>query len=611
MPGIYISHYKVAVFKRARETGCTPEESAHIADISARSGARIEQGVHQPKSKGVRQWRTRSDPLTSVWESELEPLLQREPRLEATTLYEYLVERYPGEYERTLRTVQRRVQEWKALHGEPQEVMFELQHQLGEVGHSDFTELKQVKITIAGQAFEHLLYHYRLAYSGWQYVQVIQGGESFVALSEGLQNALQASGGAPKQHRTDSLSAAYRNGGGRRKPLTQFYEELCQHYGLQPTRNNTGIAHENGSIESSHGYFKGRLRQALYLRGSMDFASVADYQVFIEGVIAKLNAKCADTFAAEQLHLRALPTYRYADYETVTVCVSCHSTVSVRCVLYSVPSRLIGQRLTIHLYHDRLVGYRGQTVVVELPRIRVPGSAKRRRARCINYRHVIDSLRRKPRAFLDCTWQQELLPNPHWRSLWQQLSQQMEREQAARLMVEALYVAATDDKETAVADYLEAHLHQGDLTLAALQRQFHGLPDTGLPPLDVHQHELSPYDQLLKPIPTPAQSPASRSQSEPRPQVRPASDPIPVTLKSPISTASPRPDPAAQTLAIVPYAAPLAGDRTAGHAAPVVVRPVLAGTVRIGGGPSLPSPHQACPQRSNPPNGKKLGQLQL
>ena len=76
--------------------------------------------------------------------------------------------------------------------------MFELHHAPGVVGHSDFTEVKQVSITIGGQAFEHLLYHYRLAYSGWQYVQVIQGGESFVALSEGLQNALQACGGSPE-----------------------------------------------------------------------------------------------------------------------------------------------------------------------------------------------------------------------------------------------------------------------------------------------------------------------------------------------------------------------------------------------------------------------------
>jgi hypothetical protein len=125
--------------------------------------------------------------------------------------------------------------------------MFELRHRPGMEGFSDFTELSGVEITIKGQPFKHILYHYRLGYSGWQYAQIIQGGESFIALSEGLQNALFACGGAPRQHRTDSLSAAYRNlGGGRRKPLTRLYDDLCHHYRFEPTRNNRGIAHENG-----------------------------------------------------------------------------------------------------------------------------------------------------------------------------------------------------------------------------------------------------------------------------------------------------------------------------------------------------------------------------
>jgi hypothetical protein len=114
--------------------------------------------------------------------------------------------------------------------------MFELRHSPGMMGLSDFTQLKGIEVTIAGKPFEHLIYHYRLAYSGWQYAQIIQGGESFIALSEGLQNALAACGGVPKQHRTDSLSAAYRNLGGN-KSLTRLYDELCDHYRMQPTRN--------------------------------------------------------------------------------------------------------------------------------------------------------------------------------------------------------------------------------------------------------------------------------------------------------------------------------------------------------------------------------------
>ena len=127
--------------------------------------------------------------------------------------------------------------------------MFMLRHEPGVMGLSDFTKLKGMEITINGATFEHLIYHYRLAYSGWQYAQIIQGGESFTALSEGLQNALAASGGTPKEHRTDSLSAAYRNSGGHRtKELTRFYDDLCEHYRMMPTRNNKGKANENGSV---------------------------------------------------------------------------------------------------------------------------------------------------------------------------------------------------------------------------------------------------------------------------------------------------------------------------------------------------------------------------
>jgi len=258
-------------------------------------------------------------------------MLRKEPRLKPTTLFEYLQEKYPGEYSQVLRTVQRRVQMWKAVQGPAPEVMFELRHEPGMMGLSDFTELKGVEITVNGKPFEYLIYHYRLAYSGWQYAQVIQGGESFIALSEGLQNALHASGGAPKQHRTDSLSAAYRNlRGVRRKQLTEYYQELCDHYRLEPTRNNKGIAHENGGIESPHGHLKNRITQALYMRGHNDFESVAAYQQFIEVSVDKLNKRSAKKFVEEKKYLQPLPKYRACDYEVLTARVSRYSTIEVR-----------------------------------------------------------------------------------------------------------------------------------------------------------------------------------------------------------------------------------------------------------------------------------------
>lgn len=480
----------------ARNAGSTQTEAAAIAEFSERSAQRIESGTHQPHRGREHNWRTRSDPLEEVWASELEPMLRQEPRLKPMTLFEYLQEHYPGQYPQVLRTLQRRVNEWKGLYGDSPEVMFELRHEPGMMGLSDFTELKGVEVTIGGQPFDHLLYHYRLAYSGWQYAQIIQGGESFIALSEGLQNALFASGGAPKQHRTDSLSAAYRNSGGKQKLLTRLYHELCDHYRLQPTRNNTGIAHENGAIESPHGHLKNRITQRIYLRGSSDFAQVEEYQALIAEAVAKLNQQCEQKFKQEQAYLQVLPKYRVADYEVLTVRVSRRSTIDVRCILYTVPSRLIGHRLQLHLYHDRIVGYLGNHLVVELPRIRVKAKDKRR-GRCINYRHVIGGLRRKPRAFIYCTWQAELLPNDFYRQLWEQMKRDFDLEQAALLMVEALYIAATQNKETAVADYLEDHLTASTLSLTALRRHFHLLSETLPPAVTVQQHNLCEYDHLL------------------------------------------------------------------------------------------------------------------
>lgn len=456
----------------ARNLGLSQADAASIAEISQRTGQRIEAGTHRPNRGTVRAASQTRDPLAGVWERELEPMLRREPRLKPMTLFEYLQDAYPGEYAQVLRTLQRRVQTWKALHGPAPEVMFELRHEPGMMGLSDFTELKGVTITIAGQVFEHLLYHYRLAYSGWQYAQIIQGGESFVGLSEGLQNALHACGGAPKQHRTDSLSAAYRNlGGHRNHNLTRLYDELCEHYQLEPTRNNRGIAHENGAIEAAHGHLKNRIKQAIYLRGSSDFASLAEYQDLINQAVAALNRQCHIKFETEKSALQPLPRVRVPDYEVLSARVSTRSTIEVRCILYSVPSRLIGQSVEIHLYHDRLVGYLGTHPVFELPRLRVKGGEKRR-GRCVNYRHVIEGLRRKPRAFLYCTWQQDLLPNAQFRSLWERLKVQFELDQAAVLLVEALYIAATQNKEQAVAEYLEQQLRAQTLSLQRLQQHF-------------------------------------------------------------------------------------------------------------------------------------------
>lgn len=572
----------------AREIGLKQVEAAYIAEISERTGQRIESGKHQPNRGKLAERANTQDPLGDVWDKELEPMLKKEPRLKPMTLFEYLQDTYPGKYPQVLRTLQRRVQTWKAIHGPSPEVMFELRHEPGLIGFSDFTQLKGITITIAGTPFEHLLYHYRLGYSGWQYAHIIQGGESFIALAEGLQNALTACGGAPKQHRTDSLSAAYKNLGGN-KALTRLYDELCNQYRMQPTRNNTGIAHENGAIESPHGHLKNRIKQAIYLRGNNDFGSIEEYRLLVDAAVAKLNQQCQQKFDQEREHLQPLPKYRVPDYEILTACVSNRSTVEVRCVLYTVPSRLIGRQLELHLYHDRIVGYLGNHQVVELPRIRVTDSDKRR-GRCINYRHVIEGLRRKPRAFIYCTWQQELLPNPAFRERWLELTAQFDLDTAAVLMVEALYIAATQDQEAAVADYLERELKAQTLNLKQLQQHFRQDCPESLPQLTVTQHDLASYDQLIDSVP-PQHSPDHTTLPDNSPESSSASD---------------SPPPAAPTYS---HARPLGITGTPSYTGAMVLCQILVGIMRARDTTPQRSPVATGTNRGSTSQRKKFFQL--
>ena len=576
----------------ARKLGLTQSASSTIAEISERTGQRIDGGHHRSNRGAVIAAPQRRDPLAGVWAEELEPMLRREPRLKPTTLFEYLEEQYPGQYRRVLRTLQRRVREWKALHGPEPEVMFMLRHEPGVMGLSDFTKLKGMKITINGQPFEHLIYHYRLAYSGWQYAQITQGGESFVALSEGLQNALAASGGAPKEHRTDSLSAAYRNSGGRRTiELTQFYNDLCEHYRMVPTRNNKGKANENGSVESPHGHLKNRIKQAIYLRGSSDFASIADYQAVIDQAAAGLNRQCEDKHEAEKAVLQPLPKRRVADYEILSAKVSCHSTIDVRCILYSVPSRLIGQQVEIHLYHDRLVGYFARQQVFELKRVRVSGKGQRR-GRCIDYRHLIGGLRKKPRAFLFCKWQADLLPTVEFRQLWAQLKIQFERDQAAVLVVEALYIAATYDQEQTVIDYMTDALAQKQLTLRRLQQQFIPSAVAALPPIATQQHSLDSYDQLLT---SPNENRHEDTQEEDNHNDQ----------QQPLSTV----EHAAQTAQAHQYAYPLGSYREPSFTATMVLCAIFTQLVPTRGRQTKPDAAQASKKGGSAPRRKKFDQL--
>jgi hypothetical protein len=488
-----------------RASGLSQQLAADVVGISVRSAQRIDRGELQPEGQQQRQgrhWRTRVDPLAEVWDSVLVPMLNKAPELEPQTLLLHLEQLFPGqEWFRRRRTLQRRVEQWKALHGPGRDVMFLQHHQPGVLGISDFTLLKGMPITIAGAVFEHRLFHFRLPYSGWCHVEVIHGGESFVALAEALQNALALCGGVPAEHRTDSLSACFRNRDGSYAGVyTSRYSELCAHLGVIATRNNRGVAHENGAIEGPHRHWKHRLEQQLLQRGSRDFQTEAEYRQLVARVTASFNSRyeVAGRLEIERLHLQPLPVERFADYDPLTVRVRSTSTIEVRSVTYSVPSRLIGQQLTVHLRHDRLDLFLRSQFIETLPRLH--GQKGQKALRRIDFRHVIDSLRRKPRALLRAQLQDDLLPTDSWRQLWRALLAALPPDEAAKVMVDALHVAARTDDLAGVERYLRRQLRNGEISLSSLRDHYGLRPPRGLaalPQLDIPEHTLSSYDELL------------------------------------------------------------------------------------------------------------------
>ncbi|MDA3920121.1 MAG: IS21 family transposase [Salinisphaera sp.] len=491
-----VTEQQIRVYMSQRRAGKKQVTAAAKAGLSERTARRVEQGQGGHSGK-PRHWRTRADPLADVWDCELVPQLERDGDLQALTLLEWLQEQHPGQYpDKLLRTLQRRVKDWRARHGPDKEVMFPQAHGPGLQGLSDFTQLKGVAITIAGAVLAHRLYHFRLAHSGWCHVRIVLGGESYTALAEGLTAALERLGGVPAEHRTDSLSAAFKNlDTAAAADITERYQALCRHYGMRASRNNPGIAHENGSIEAAHGHLKRRIQQRLSLRGSVDFDSIEAYQAFIDEVANSINRRNARRIAAERAELAPLPCQRGVDYTETVVRVTTSSTITLGRELYSVPARLIGERLRVHLYDNRLVLYHGGRELMTLTRVR-PGPG-RPRVRCIDYRHVIRWLVRKPRALAGLAFRDELLPGPAWRAIYHQLSQQRDTADVCKRVVAALGLAAEHDCADQIGEYWLDALDRGhNPTLAELQARF-APPAEAVPVLSSSQHDLADYDALL------------------------------------------------------------------------------------------------------------------
>ncbi len=158
--------------------------AAAKASISTATAYRIEKDPRLPSQKKAPRGRRRPDPLADIFESEIVPMLRAAPGLRPVAIFEEMMRRHPELGEGIRRTLERRIRSWRAQHGAEQEVIFRQRHEPGRMGLSDFTAMGDIVITIAGQPLDHRLYHFRLAYSGFEHAHVVLGGESFVALAE-------------------------------------------------------------------------------------------------------------------------------------------------------------------------------------------------------------------------------------------------------------------------------------------------------------------------------------------------------------------------------------------------------------------------------------------
>lgn len=464
---------EVHLMLRERHKGKTQEQAAARAGMHPNTARKYTRAGKLPSQlKQPRTYRTRSDPFADDWPW-VQAHLERDSAVQAHTLFALLCDQHPDRYqEGQLRTLQRRVALWRAQQGPEKEVMFAQIHHPGQRAQSDFTHMTDLAITLAGQPFPHLLYHLVLTYSN-------------------IESCLWQIGGVPEQHRTDNLSAAiHQLDVDGRKDFTARYTALMSHYAMQPSTNNPGVAHENGDVEQAHHRFKQAVDQALRVRGNRDFADRASYARFLQELVRQRNQTRQVSWDAERPCLRPLPTHPLKLCRELRLKVSPFSTITVLRNTYSVPSRLIGTAVLVRVRAETLELYVGTSLLLTLARLH--GRQQQR----IDYHHLSASLVRKPGAFANYRYRDELFPTLTFRRAYDAVQAQ-QPSRADREYVRILHLAATTSEvevDTALVLLLEAgQVPTFEATRAVVRPS---LP-TEAPVVSAPRLDLAAYDQLL------------------------------------------------------------------------------------------------------------------
>jgi len=452
----------------------------------ARAGA-----LPSETAKKERTWRTRPNPFEQDWPS-VEAQLVDAPELEAKSIFEYLMDTYPGRYDAgQLRTFQRHVRRWRAMHGPDKEVFFAQQHRPGEALQTDFTWDTELQVTIGGEPLSSLLCHVVLPYSNWEWVTVCRS-ESIPALRRGVQAAVLQLGHVPEFHQTDnSTSATHRLATGKRD-FNEDYLALMRHYGMTPRTTAVGAKEQNGNVEALNGALKRRLKQRLLLRGHRDFASVADYEQWLQDVLRQSNKVLRAKRLDEELAvMRPITVKPLPEYTEERVRVTAWSTIRVKRNTYSVPSRLIGEQVRVRIFDDRLEVFFGGALQETIERLH--GAQGHR----INYRHLIWSLVQKPAAFARYRYRQDLFPTLVFRRAYDALCGADVSRKADLAYLRILFVAATT-LESDVEVALELLLDQGQVpTVEDVKALVSHEEEIAVPSVVAPTVDLASYDQLF------------------------------------------------------------------------------------------------------------------
>lgn len=466
-------------------------DAAGVSAKTARKYLALNRFPSQLKTEHT--WLTHEDAFADVW-PEAVKFLENNTGIEAKSLFQYLQHQHCGRFrDNQLRTFQRRVKEWKILHGPAQEVYFPQDYKPGQFAASDFTKMNDVGITINTMPFEHSLSHFVLCYSNYESVTIVTGGESFGNLSIGLQNALWQLGKVPAFHRTDNLKAAVSKVG-YPKEYTDNYKALANHYKFEPTSIQPGKPHENGDVEQSHFRLITAIEQTLVLRGSRDFDSVESYNGFVQKIVKQRNAQRADKLCEELEVMADLPAKRYDDYNRIDCRVGKFSTITVLKKVYSVHSRLKGTEVTVKIFPDYLEIWYGHKFIERLERLK--GS----KTHSINYRHIIDSLVRKPGAFENYRYKDDLFPSSIFRVAYDVLGELFTSRRSANKQYLKILELAAKESESLVRSSLKTLIDSNnpvsfEIVEAMVTAQTQ--PDT-ITDVTIAEIDLGIYDSLLE-----------------------------------------------------------------------------------------------------------------